>query len=46
MIPRIRFYETMSCDPTIDEEPDVRGRCLVFSWLGIVIELSIGRVRA
>jgi hypothetical protein len=43
MIPRFAIFKTSTCDPTDPLEPEVTGRCLLVSWFGVVIELSIGR---
>jgi hypothetical protein len=45
MIPRFLIVTVSSCDPTDEFERGVSGRGVVISWLGFVVEVSVGRRR-
>lgn len=41
--PRVGVYRATTCDPTRLAAPSASGLCLVLSWLGVLIEVTLAR---
>lgn len=42
-LPRMTIVEIAGTDATLAEELDIRARGFIFSWFGLVVEISFGR---
>lgn len=43
LLPRVTVLSATSFDPTDADEPEVKGFAIIFSWIGLVAEVSLGR---
>lgn len=43
LFPRLMVLSASSIDPTDAAEPEVTGVAFIFSWFGLVVEISLGR---